>query len=46
MDARCSPNLQQRERGDPSMNRDAIKGIAYLILTAAILIAAAWVEGW
>jgi hypothetical protein len=26
--------------------RDAIKGIAYLILTAAIFIAAAWVEGW
>jgi hypothetical protein len=26
--------------------RNAIKGISYLILTAAIFIAAAWVEGW
>jgi hypothetical protein len=26
--------------------RNAIKGIAYLILTLAIFIAAAWVEGW
>jgi hypothetical protein len=46
MDARRPTNLQQRERGEPSMNRDELKGIAYLILTLAIFIAAAWVEGW
>jgi hypothetical protein len=26
--------------------RNAIKGIAYLILAVAIFICAAWVEGW
>jgi nitrate reductase NapE component len=46
MDARRPTNLQQRQRGDPSMSRDELRGLAFLILTVVIFIAAAFVEGW